>query len=150
MNEHIARDAFQLRLTPLQQEQVTYVREHFPTSAVLMVDDDVWVNLHDSAGGRDPVYPYAYPYSKITGDPAVQRRMHWDWRHIQYIVASNQMYAALQKGTANDLSLIAYRHSRVIVSWPRGVVPSANNVTVQVRQVDPTMPALPLPLKPAE
>jgi hypothetical protein len=33
------------------------------------------------------------------------------------------------------------------MSWPRGVVPSANNVTVQVRQVDPTMGALPLPLK---
>jgi 4-amino-4-deoxy-L-arabinose transferase-like glycosyltransferase len=148
LNEHIARDAFHLRLTPLQQAQVAYVRQRIPTTAVLMVDDDVWVNLHDSAGGLDPVYPYAYPYSKITGDPAVQRRLHWDWRHIQYIVASNQMYAALQKGGApDDLSLTAYRHSHVIMSWPRGVVPSANNVTVQVRQVDPTMGALPLPLK---
>jgi hypothetical protein len=102
-------------------------------------------------GGLYPVYPYAYPYSKITGDPAVQRRIHWDWRHIQYIVASNQMYAALQKGVApDDLALTAYRHSRVIMSWPRGVVPSANNVTVQVRQVDPTMGALPVPLKPTD
>src|SRR5205085_10368822 len=84
-NEHIARDAFQLRLTPLQQEQVAYVRQHIPTNTVLMVDDDLWVNLHDSAGGLDPVYPSASPYSEITGDPAVQRRLHGDWRHIQYI-----------------------------------------------------------------
>jgi hypothetical protein len=83
LSEHIAHDAFQLRLTPLQQDQVAYVRQHIPTNAVLMVDD-VWVNLHDGNNGLDPVYPYAYPYSKITGDPAVQRRIHWDWRHIQY------------------------------------------------------------------
>ncbi|HKC75551.1 MAG TPA: glycosyltransferase family 39 protein [Chloroflexota bacterium] len=151
MNEHIAHDAFQLRQTFLQQDQVAYVRQHIPTNAVLMVDDDLWVNLHDGAGGLDPVYLYAYPYHKITGDPAVQRRLHWDWRRIQYIIASNQQYAVLTKeATPNDISLTAYRHSRVVMSWPRGVVPSANNVTVQVRQVDPTMPELPLPLKPTD
>jgi 4-amino-4-deoxy-L-arabinose transferase-like glycosyltransferase len=152
LNEHIAHDAFQLRQTFLQQDQVAYVRQHIPTNAVLMVDDDVWVNLHDGNNGLDPVYPYAYPYHKLTGDPAVQRRIHWDWRRIQYIIASNQLYAVLTREAtpANDISLTAYRHSRVVMSWPRGVVPSANNVTVQVRQVDPSMPALPLPLKPTD
>jgi hypothetical protein len=152
LNEHIAHDAFQLRQTFLQQDQVAYVRQHIPTNAVLMVDDDVWVNLHDGNNGLDPVYPYAYPYHKLTGDPAVQRRIHWDWRRIQYILASNQMYAVLTKEAtpANDISLTAYQHSRVVMSWPPGVVPSANNVTVQVRQVDPSMPALPLPLKPTD
>jgi hypothetical protein len=62
------------------------------------------------------------------------------------------MYAVLTKEAtpANDISLTAYQHSRVVMSWPPGVVPSANNVTVQVRQVDPSMPALPLPLKPTD
>jgi 4-amino-4-deoxy-L-arabinose transferase-like glycosyltransferase len=150
-NEHITHDAFQVRLTFLQQDQVAYIQQHIPTGTVLMVDDDIWVSLHDSDNGRYPVYPNAFPYHKITGDPAVQAHIHYDWRNIKYIVASNQMYSVLQKeAVANDLSLTAYQHSRVIASWPPGVVPSANNVTVQLRQVDPTMPAIPLPLKPTD
>lgn len=154
VNEHIARDAFQLRQTYLQQNQVDYIRQNIPSTAVLMVDDDVWTNLHDGDNGRYPVYPYAYPYHKITADPAVNgptTRIHGDWRSIQYIVASNQMYAVLQRGVAaDDIALTAYRHSRVIIRWPQGLVPAATNVTVEVRQVDPTMPALSLPLKPTD
>ena len=151
LNEHIAHDAFQVRLTFLQQDQLDYVRQHFPTNTVLMVDDDVWVNLRDGGNGLYPAYPYAYPYHKLSGDPAVRARIHWDWRNIRYIIASNQMYAVVQKeATADDISLTAYRHSHVIMSWPPGTTPSANNVTVQVRQVDPNMQALPLPLKPTD
>jgi 4-amino-4-deoxy-L-arabinose transferase-like glycosyltransferase len=150
-NEHITHDALQVRLTFLQQDQVAYIQQHIPTNTVLMVDDDIWVSLHDSDNGRYPVYPNAFPYHKITGDPAVQARLNYDWRNIKYIVASNQMYEVLQKeAVANDLSLIAYQHSRVVASWPPGVVPSANNVTVQLREVDPTIPAIPLPLKPTD
>jgi hypothetical protein len=112
-----------------------------------MTDDDLWTDLHDGDNGRYAVYPYAYPYHTITGDPAVNgignpRRtpINKDWRNIQYIVASNKMAEVLRHDPTdhNGIALNAYRHSRHMQVWRLG------QVMVQVRKVDPALPALPL------
>ena len=98
------------------------------------IDDDLWVDLHDGAGGAVPVYLRADPYSKIAGDPAVRRRDGIaSWQDISYVVASNQMGQVLKNDT-QDLTGIAqgaYLHSTVIKYWQLG------GVRVEVRQVAP-------------
>jgi 4-amino-4-deoxy-L-arabinose transferase-like glycosyltransferase len=130
--DHSTSDAFSVQQTPLQAAQLAWVRAHVPTSAVVEMDDDLWVDLHDGAGGAFPVYTHAEPYSKIAGDPSVRRRDHIiRWQDINYVVASNQMGQVLQSDS-QDLTGIAYgayRHSVVLKTWQLG------GVQVEVRRV---------------
>jgi hypothetical protein len=118
--------------TPLQAAQLAWVRTHIPTTAVVEIDDDLWVDLHDGGSGAFPVYTHAEPYSKIAGDPSVRRRDHITrWQDINYVVASNQMGQVLQNDS-QDLTGIAYgayRHSTVLKYWQLG------GVRVEVRKV---------------
>lgn len=134
--EQIGTDAFTVTQTTLQAAQVAYVRAHIPTDAVIEIDDDLWVDLHDSGGGVYPVYPYADPHYKIAGDPAVRRKdgiVGSDWSRIQYVVASNQMLGVLRGDTTDytHVALNAYLHSRQI--WSDRV----GQVLVEVRKVEP-------------
>ena len=149
--EHRGRDAFAVQQTFLQVDQLAYVRQRIPTSAILMSDDDLWVDLHDGDNGRYPVYPRDFPYTKVADDPAVNgintsltTPINQNWRRIQYVVASNKMWGPLRTTPSNapqNLAQEAYRHAVVIWSEKLG------GVQVQVCQVEPTLsPQGPPPL----
>jgi 4-amino-4-deoxy-L-arabinose transferase-like glycosyltransferase len=134
--EHSGRDAFLVPQTPLQEAQLAFVREHIPTNAIIEIDDDLWVDLHDSGGGAYPVYPYADPHYKIAGDPAVRDRkdgIDRRWQNIDFVVASNRLLAILQSDTTDryHVALDAYRHSTAIWTGRLG------QVMVEVRKVQP-------------
>jgi hypothetical protein len=132
--EHSGRDAFGVQQTGLQAGQLAYVRAHIPPSAIIMTDDDLWVDLHDGAGGLYPVYLHADSHWKVAGDPAVRDNPHGinrNWRNIDYVVASNKMLDIL-KSDGNDryhVALNAYLHS--VPVWSSHV----GQVTVEVRKV---------------
>jgi hypothetical protein len=96
--EHRGRDAFTVQQTFLQADQLAYVRQHIPTEAIIMSDDDVSVDLHNGDNGRYPVFPHDFPYTKVADDPAVNgfnssrtTAIDQDWRNIQYVVTSKKM-----------------------------------------------------------
>jgi 4-amino-4-deoxy-L-arabinose transferase-like glycosyltransferase len=91
-------DIYQVPLTPVQTDQVAYVRQHMSPDSRIIMDDDIWADLHD----RKPYYPYAHSHWKAAGDPDVRDRLfHKDWRNIDYIVMSNKMRTAMQQNNAD-------------------------------------------------
>ena len=85
-------DVYYLPLTYLQQEQLAWIRQHIPVDDKIIMDDDLWVNLHD----ENPVYPYAWSHWNAAGDPTVRNKVfHADWQDIDYIVLSNGMKQAM-------------------------------------------------------
>ena len=133
-----AQAAYTLDLTRLQAAQLAYVREALPPPAVLVTDDDLWVDLHEPSRGH-PGFPNTHPHWKAAGDPAVRDGvLRGDWRTVDYLVMSDDMEEALLPGS---LPMQAYRHSYLVQVWAYG------EVDVQVRAVvkDAAAPLAPPP-----
>lgn len=124
-------DLYIVPQTPMQDEQVAYVRRHIPPSARIIIDDDIWADLHD----RSPAYTYAHSHWKAAGDPAIRDRLfHKDWRNIDYVVMSNKMRSAMEQNNAdgNESWILEAvdQHSSRIWMLKRG------NVELDIYRVD--------------
>jgi 4-amino-4-deoxy-L-arabinose transferase-like glycosyltransferase len=116
-------DLYQLPLTSVQYEEVGYVRQHIPPNSRIIIDDDIWPELHD----RQPYYPYAHSHWKAAGDPDVRDKLfHKDWRNVDYIVMSNKMRIAMEQnnGDGNESWIMDAidQHSTRVWSVQRGDV----------------------------
>jgi hypothetical protein len=121
-------DAFFVDQTTLQADQLRFVRENIPTSAYLLIDDDLWVDLHGH-DGNNPIYDHADSHWKIAQDPAVYNKvLHNNWQNIDYLVLSNQLHYIFEENN-EQMALTAYDHSRLMARFQEG------NVELEVRQV---------------
>ncbi|WP_432837029.1 ArnT family glycosyltransferase [Dactylosporangium sp. CA-092794] len=112
-------DAYRLPLTQLQQQQVAWIKANIPTSARLIIDDDIWVALHDS----NPPYRYAHPHYKATSDPDVRDKVfHSSWENVDYVVMSNKMRDALQRGGETWIIEAIDQHGQTVWQATRGDV----------------------------
>jgi len=94
----VPHDLYKLPLTPLQAQQLAFIRAHIPTDARIVMDDDMWVELHDVR----PYYPRAHSHWKASGDPAVRDKLFArDWHNIDYIVLSNKMLLSMQQNNTD-------------------------------------------------
>src|SRR6266851_1789825 len=119
----VPHDLYKLPLTPLQEEQLTFIRQHIPPSAHVIMDDDLWLQLHDVA----PVYPWAHSHWNASGDPAVRDKYFGggDWHSIDYIVMSNKMLIAMQQNDTDrgeDYILLALQNAKPIWQLTHGGV----------------------------
>ena len=116
----VPHDLYKLPLTPLQAQQLAFIRAHIPTDARIIIDDDMWVELHDIR----PYYPKAHSHWKASGDPAVRDKLFGrDWRNIDYIVMSNKMLLAMQQNNTDggeNYILEALSHATPIWQLTRG------------------------------
>jgi len=116
----VPHDLYKLPLTALQEEQLAFIRKHIPPSASIVMDDDLWVELHDVR----PYYPRAHSHWKASGDPAVRDKLFArDWRNIDYIVMSNKMLAAMRQNNTDgneDYILEALQHASPIWQLTHG------------------------------
>jgi 4-amino-4-deoxy-L-arabinose transferase-like glycosyltransferase len=124
-------DLYRLPLTEMQAEQITWVRQNISPNARVIIDDDMWLNLHD----HKPYYPYAHSHWKASGDPDVRDKLfHKDWHNIDYIVMSNKMRQAMinNNSDGNETWLLDAldNHSHRIWDLHRG------DIELQVYQVD--------------
>jgi 4-amino-4-deoxy-L-arabinose transferase-like glycosyltransferase len=119
----VPHDLYKLPLTPLQEEQLAFIRQHIPPSAHVIMDDDLWLQLHDVA----PVYPWAHSHWNAAGDPAVRDKDFGggDWHSIDYIVMSNKMLIAMQQNDTDrgeDYILTALQNAKPIWQLTHGGV----------------------------
>ena len=125
----VPHDLYKLGLTYLQVDQLAYIRQHIPPTARIIMDDDLWVQLHDVA----PYYQFAHPHWKAAADPTVRDKLfHRNWQNIDYIVLSNKMLQALEgnNGDGNENYILeALQHSQQIWDEKRG------GIEVQIFQV---------------
>jgi 4-amino-4-deoxy-L-arabinose transferase-like glycosyltransferase len=112
-------DAYRLPLTRLQEQQVAWIKQNIPTSARLIIDDDIWVSLHDSK----PSYKNAHPHYKATSDPDVRDKVfHSSWENVDYVVMSNKMRDALQRGGETWIIEAIDQHGQTVWQATRGDV----------------------------
>ena len=113
-------DLYKLPLTPLQEQQLAFIRHNIPPSARIVMDDDLWVQLHDV----QPYYPRAHSHWKAAGDPAVRDKLFArNWQNIDYIVMSNKMLIAMQQNNTDgseNYILQALQHATPIWQLTRG------------------------------
>lgn len=116
----VPHDLYKLPLTPMQTEQLAFIRQNIPPDARIVMDDDLWVDLHDVP----PYYPYAHSHWKASGDPAIRNNLFAkNWQNIDYIVMSNKMLIAMQQnnGDGNEGYIIeALSHGKLIWQLTRG------------------------------
>jgi 4-amino-4-deoxy-L-arabinose transferase-like glycosyltransferase len=125
----VPHDLYKLNVTYMQTEQLQFIRQHIPPTARIVMDDDLWVELHDVK----PYYKWAHSHWKAAADPDVRDKLFGkNWRNIDYIVMSNKMLQAMElnNGDGNENYILeALRHSVRIWNLPRG------DIDLQIYQV---------------
>jgi 4-amino-4-deoxy-L-arabinose transferase-like glycosyltransferase len=125
----VPHDLYKLNVTYMETEQLAFIRQHIPPNAKIIIDDELWVDLHDVA----PYYKWAHSHFKAASDPDVRDKLFAkNWQNIDYIVMSNKMYQAMQLNNGNgseDYILEALQHSQRIWDLPRG------DIDLQIYQV---------------
>jgi 4-amino-4-deoxy-L-arabinose transferase-like glycosyltransferase len=126
----VRHDLYKLPLTEMQAEQLAFIRQHIPPTAKIIMDDELWVDLHDVA----PYYKYAHSHWKAAGDPDVRDKLfRKDWHNIDYIVMSNQMLQAMQQNNGDGSEswiLEGLSHAQRIWDLKRG------GIELQIYQVE--------------
>jgi 4-amino-4-deoxy-L-arabinose transferase-like glycosyltransferase len=94
----VPHDLYKLNQTGMQTEQLQWIRRNIPPDAKLIIDDDMWADLHD----QRPYYKWAHSHYKAASDPDVRDKLFGkDWRNIDYIVMSNKMRDAMLLNNAD-------------------------------------------------
>ena len=118
--KEVPHDLYKLPLTTLQAQQLAFIRQNIPPSAHIIMDDDLWVQLHDVR----PYYPFAHSHWKASGDPAVRDKLFArNWQNIDYIVMSNKMLIAMQQNNGDgseNYILEGLQHANRIWDLQRG------------------------------
>jgi 4-amino-4-deoxy-L-arabinose transferase-like glycosyltransferase len=116
----VPHDLYKLPQTFMETQQLAFVRANIPPDARVIIDDDLWVPLHDV----QPYYPFAHSHWKASSDPAVRDKLFQsNWQNIDYIVMSNKMRQAMQQnGPGEAYILEALSHAKLIWAIQRGDV----------------------------
>lgn len=116
----VFHDLYKLPQTFMETAQVAFIRQNIPPDARIVMDDDIWVDLHDV----QPIYPYAHSHWKASSDPAIRDKLfQQNPQNIDYIVMSNKMLQAMQQnGPGETYILNALSNARQIWVLQRGDV----------------------------
>jgi 4-amino-4-deoxy-L-arabinose transferase-like glycosyltransferase len=109
-----------LNLTRLQEQQVAWIRENVPSDARIIMDDDLWSELHDVP----PFYPFAHSHWNASADPDVRDKLFGKkWQNVDYIVVSNQMRRAMELNNGDgreDWILTALKKAKKVWETQQG------------------------------
>jgi hypothetical protein len=106
----VPHDLYKLPQTFIETDQIAWIRQNIPHDARIIMDDDIWVDLHDVA----PYYPNAHSHWKASSDPAIRDKVfNSDPNNIDYIVMSNKMQEAMQlNGPGEQYILTALQNAQ--------------------------------------
>jgi hypothetical protein len=118
----VPHDLYKLSQTDMQAQQLQWIHQNIPPAAKLIIDDNMWADLHDER----PYYKWAHSHYKAASDPDVRDKLFGkDWRNIDYIVMSNKMRDAmvLNNGDGGETWILqALDHSKPVWSVVNGDV----------------------------
>jgi 4-amino-4-deoxy-L-arabinose transferase-like glycosyltransferase len=126
-------DLYRVSLTDLQTRQVAWIRANIPPDSRMIIDDDLWVALHDNK----PVYRDAHSHWKASADSDVRDKVfHADWHNLDYAVLSNQMRPAMEQNNAggqeNWILQAIDQHGHQVWQTSRG------NVSLAIIKIGPS------------
>jgi len=124
------QDLYRLPLSEMQADQVSWIRQHIPPDARIIIDDDIWADLHD----RSPYYKFAHSHWKASADPDVRDKLFdSNWQNIDYVVMSNKMRQAMElnNGNGNEKYILDAidNHSQLVWHLKRG------DIELQIYQI---------------
>lgn len=126
---YVGRDAFRLNLTALQGQQLAWIRQNLPPRAIVIVDDDLWVDLREPGPGH-PAFPNAHSHWKVQGDPEIRTELlKDDYKNADYIVVSDDMRVALERNNS-DFVIAALDDSTLLKAFDAG------EVHLEVREIN--------------
>ncbi|MET7765136.1 glycosyltransferase family 39 protein [Streptomyces sp. NPDC005393] len=109
-----------LNLTGMQHAQIAWVRKHVPPNSRVIMDDDLWGELHDVR----PFYPYAHSHWNAASDPDLRDKLFKKrWQNVDYIIMSNKMRKSILSNNADGREnwiLQALRNSTRVWSVTQG------------------------------
>lgn len=128
----VTHDLYKLDLTYLQGQQVEFIRDNIPPNSRVVMDDDLWVALHDVR----PYYRFAHSHWKVSSDPDVRDKLFAkDWRNIDYFVMSNQMLITMQQNNGDGhYDWILEGLNRAKLMWV-GERPGGGGVRLEIYEV---------------
>ncbi|HEX8861367.1 MAG TPA: hypothetical protein VGC06_20175, partial [Actinomycetes bacterium] len=92
------QDLYKVPQTDMQVKQLQFVRQNIPPDARIIIDEDMWADLHDTK----PYYKWAHSHWKAASDPDVRDKLFGkDWHNIDYIVLSNKMKLTMQQNNGD-------------------------------------------------
>ena len=107
-----------LNLTRMQEQQVAWIRKNVPADARIIMDDDLWSELHDVP----PFFPFAHSHWNASSDPDVRDKLFAkNWKNVDYIIMSNKMRQAMDGNNGDgreDWILTALKNSKKV--WDTG------------------------------
>ncbi len=116
----VPQDLYKLNLTNAQEQQVAFIRKNVSSDAKLIIDDDLWADLHDVR----PYYRFAHSHWKASADPDVRDKLFAkSWQNVDFVVMSNKMLEAMQLNDADgreDWILEAIQHGQSVWKLQRG------------------------------
>jgi 4-amino-4-deoxy-L-arabinose transferase-like glycosyltransferase len=125
----VPHDLYKLNQNDMQTQQLQWIRQNIPPDAKLIIDDNLWSDLHDTK----PYYKWAHSHFKASSDPDVRDKLFGkDWRNIDYIIMSNKMRDAMQLNNADGGEtwiMQALDHSKQV--WSVG----GGDVNLEIDQV---------------
>lgn len=111
-----AQLAFTLHPTSAQRDAMVWVRNHVPSSAMIVVNSYLYVDLREPGSqgiGGGAAYTYAHDYWNVAYDPELYNLLlQGNWDRIDYIVADSEMLHDIET-TRGPMLLIytALQHS---------------------------------------
>ncbi|WP_253208701.1 glycosyltransferase family 39 protein [Streptomyces niphimycinicus] len=109
-----------INLTGMQHAQIAWVRKHVPPNSRIIMDDDLWGDLHDVR----PFYPYAHSHWNASSDPDVRDKLFKKrWQNVDYIIMSNKMRRSMMLNNGDGREnwiLKALQNSTRVWSETRG------------------------------
>ncbi|HEU5014398.1 MAG TPA: glycosyl hydrolase family 8 [Roseiflexaceae bacterium] len=126
---------FQSNVASIQRDALSWVQQHVPPEAQIVINDDLWVDLRNGANGQ-PSFPGAHSHWKVASDPAVYHDLFYDdWTNIDYLVVEPETKGVLAQN-AGKLTNLAYANSTPIKTFSNGTQ------TVEIRKVNHAGPAV--------
>ncbi len=109
-----------LNLTRMQERQIAWIRKNVPSNARIIMDDDLWSELHDVP----PFYPSAHSHWNASSDPDVRDKLFARrWQNVDYIIMSNKMRQSIDGNNGDGREnwiLTALRNSQKVWETSQG------------------------------
>lgn len=95
--------------TSPQIQTVDWIKSHLDPQSKIIIDDAIYVDLHDMRYPGDKIFPHADWFWKVEKDPQVQREtFNNDWMNIDYIILTHDIlkqikdYSFIKKSLENS------------------------------------------------
>jgi endo-1,4-beta-D-glucanase Y len=113
-------DALYKNETRPYEKATSWIKNNISTEKKLVIDNGIWMELHDSQSGKEKVFKNADYYWKSDLDPDIKvKKLYENPEEIDYIFATFQYYTDMESGSL-PFNQKALNESKQIVDFSEG------------------------------